>query len=120
MLSRTIVVSLAAAGLLITSGLSPASAQGRNLKDRFVGTWKLVSIETRNAKGEVVPPAAGAGNQNRTGYIVYDDAGYMAVTIMPLGRKKNAGAQQTDEETLAALAGYTGYFGTFTINDKEQ
>ena len=120
MLSRTIVVSLAAAGLLFTSGLSPASAQGRNLKDRFVGTWKLVSIETRNAKGEVVPPAAGAGNQNRTGYIVYDDAGYMAVTIMPLGRKKNAGAQQTDEEALAALAGYTGYFGTFTINDKEQ
>jgi hypothetical protein len=120
MIPRTVVASLAAAGLLITCGLSPASAQGRTLKDRFVGTWKLVSIETRNAKGEVVPPAAGAANQNRTGYIVYDDAGYMAVTIMPLGRKKNAGAQQTDEEAHAALAGYTGYFGTFTINEKEQ
>jgi hypothetical protein len=119
MLSRILVVPLAAAALLITSGLSPASAQGRTLKDRFVGTWKLVNVETRNAKGEVVPPAAGA-SQNRTGYIIYDDAGYMAVSIMPLGRKKYAGAQPTDEEVRGALAGYTGYFGTFTINDKEQ
>src|SRR5688572_21794669 len=118
MLPRPVVAPLAAAALLLTCGLSPASAQGRTLKDRFVGTWKLVSIETRNAKGEAVPAAA--ANQNRTGYIIYDDAGYMAVTIMPLGRKKNAGAQMTDEEAQAALAGYTGYFGTFTINDKEQ
>jgi hypothetical protein len=118
MMSKTAVASIAAAGLLLTSGLSPASAQGRTLKDRFVGTWKLVSIETRNAKGEVIPPAAGA-NQNRIGYIVFDDAGYMAVTIMPLGRKKAAGAQMTDEEAQAALAGYAGYFGTFTINEKE-
>jgi len=119
MMSKTVAVSIAAAGLLLTCGLSPASAQGRTLKDRFVGTWKLVNIETRNAKGEVIPPAAGA-NQDRIGYIVFDDAGYMAVTIMPLGRKKAAGAQMTDEEAQAALAGYAGYFGTFTFNEKEQ
>ena len=41
---RTYVAPLAAA-LLLTCGLSPASAQGRTLKDRFVGTWKLVSID---------------------------------------------------------------------------
>src|SRR5262245_66481452 len=97
MMSKTLVAPLAVAALLVTGGLSLTSAQGRTLKDRFVGTWKLVSIETRNAKGEVVPPAAGA-NQNRTGYIIYDDAGYMAVTIMPLGRKKAAGAQMTRSE----------------------
>ena len=28
------------------------------LQDRFVGTWKLAGIEQRNAKGEVIPPAA--------------------------------------------------------------
>ena len=58
----------------------------KSLKSRFVGAWKLVSIETRNAKGEVVPPAAGAGN--RTGYIIYDPAGYVAVSIMPASRKR--------------------------------
>src|SRR5213595_1591417 len=70
------------------SAKAPAA---KPLKSRFVGTWKLVSIETHNAKGEVVPPAAGAGN--RTGYIIYDPAGYVAVSIMPAGRKTNAAAQ---------------------------
>jgi hypothetical protein len=90
---------------------------GGGLKDRFVGTWKLVSVEQRNAKGEVIPAA---GTQNPAGYIIYDPAGYMAVSIYPVVRKKYAGAQPTDEEAVAALTGYTAYFGTFTINEKEQ
>jgi hypothetical protein len=112
---------LAIVGFVGTVGAVPAAAQGssRSAKDRFVGTWKLVSIEQRNARGEVVPPAAGA-NPNRLGYIIYDAAGYMAVTIMPMARKKYAAAQPTDQEAQAALAGYTGYFGTFTVNEKEQ
>ena len=101
MMPKTLVAPLVAATLVVTGGLSLTSAQGRTLKDRFVGTWKLVNIETRNAKGEVVPPANPAASQNRTGYIIFDDAGYMAVTIMPLGRKKPAGAQMTDEERRA-------------------
>jgi hypothetical protein len=117
---KPLVAPLVAAALLVTGGLSLTSAQGRTLKDRFVGTWRLVNIETRNAKGEIVGPANPNANQNRTGYIIFDDAGYMAVTIMPLGRKKAAGAQITDEEAQAALAGYAAYFGTFTFNEKEQ
>ena len=120
MMPRTLVAPLVAATLLVTGGLSLTSAQGRTLKDRFVGSWKLVNIETRNAKGEIVPPADPNANQNRTGYIIFDDAGYMAVTIMPVGRQKAAGAQITDEEAQAALAGYAAYFGTFTFNEKEQ
>ena len=107
-------------GLVSAQGSAPVRASAGGMKDRFVGTWKLVSIETRNAKGEAVPSPAGGTNQTRTGYIIYDPAGYMAVTIMPLGRKKYVGAQPTDEEAQAALTGYTGYFGTFTVNEKEQ
>ena len=54
---KPLIAPLVAAALLVTGGLSLTSAQGRTLKDRFVGTWKLVNIETRNAKGEIVPPA---------------------------------------------------------------
>jgi hypothetical protein len=86
------------------------------LKDRFVGTWKLVNIEQRNAKGDVIPASA-AAPANRTGYIIYDPAGYVAVSIMPVGRKKYAGAQPTDSEAKAAMTGYAAYFGTFTINE---
>src|SRR5947209_311638 len=83
------------------------------LKDRFVGTWQLVGREQRNAKGEIVPPPAGMP-ANRTGYIIYDPAGYMAVAVMPMGRRKYAAAQPTEDEAQAAITGYTAYFGTFT------
>ena len=89
-------------------------------KDRFVGTWKLVNTEQRNARGEVIPPASAApGNPNRTGYIIYDPTGYMAVSIMPVGRTKYAGAQPTDDEAKAAITGYAAYFGTFSVNEAE-
>jgi hypothetical protein len=123
-----LVVSL---GLVISLGFSSAVAQGNasnrqpagkassaSLKDRFVGTWKLVNIEQRNARSEVIPPAA-SPNPNRTGYIIYDPAGYVAVSIMPVGRKKYAGPQPTDGEAKAAITGYAAYFGTFTINEAD-
>lgn len=91
-----------------------AATGAPSLKDQFVGTWRLVSTEQRNAKGEVVPRAAGAAE--RTGYIIYDPAGYMAVSIMPVGRKKYAGLQATEAEALSAINAYAGYFGTFTID----
>jgi hypothetical protein len=100
---------------------SGTTAQAGALKDRFVGTWKLVDIEQRNAKGEVIPRAAApaSGNPVRTGYIIYDPAGYVAVSIMPVGRPRYAGPQATGDEAKAALTGYTGYFGTFTIDPRE-
>ncbi len=116
-LGSSTAVSLGNVASLQSAGKSSTAS----LKGRFVGTWKLVNIEQRNAKGDVIPPAASAasGNPNRTGYIIYDPAGYVAVSIMPIGRKKNAGPQATDEEAKAAIAGYAAYFGTFTINEAE-
>lgn len=117
-----VLVSFALAAML---GSSPAAQQGnaasgqsaRNtsgpLKDRFVGTWKLVQVEQRNAKGEVIPSAA----PNRIGYLTYDPAGYMAVSLMPVGRQKYSGPQATEEEARAAMTGYTAYFGTFSIDE---
>jgi hypothetical protein len=126
---RTLVLLLVLLGLVTTPGFpiaaieanapngqSAARASG-SPQDRFVGTWKLASVETRNAKGDVVPPAAPA--PNRIGYIIYDPAGYMAVSIMPVARKKYVGAQPTDDEAKTAITGYTGYFGTFVVNEKE-
>jgi hypothetical protein len=99
-----------------SAGTTPAGA----IKNRFVGTWKLVGVEQRNAAGEVVPPAAPqSSGRPPLGVIIYDAAGYVAVTIMPSERKKYAAAQPTDEEATAALAGYAAYFGTFTINEAE-
>lgn len=97
---------------------SAAEQAGGSPLAPFVGTWKLVSLETRTAKGDVVPPAAGTSLP--TGYLIYDAAGYMAVSIMPTGRKRNAGAQVTDDEAKALITGYTAYFATVTVNTAEK
>lgn len=118
------VVLVVAVGLVTSLELAPAAAQGSasnrsassdKVKESFIGTWKFVGSERRDANGSLLPPAAGT-NQNRTGYIIYDPAGYMAVSIMPMGRKKYADVLPTEEEALAAITGYTGYFGTFTVD----
>lgn len=124
-------VSMASIGLFLVIASPAAQAPSRTaaatgqaptrsaLKDQFVGTWKLVSLEQRNAKGEVIAPTS-ASPGDRTGYLIYDPAGYMAVSLMPIGRKKYAGAQATADEAKAALTGYAAYYGTFTINEAER
>jgi lipocalin-like protein len=112
-----LVVAFPAAQGSAPRSTAAANASDRSaLKDRVVGTWKLVSVEQRTNKGDVLAPTP-AAPANRTGYLIYDPAGYMAVSIMPLGRKKYAGAQATEDEARAAITGYAAYFGTFTIDE---
>ncbi len=97
------------------------SASRADAKNRFVGTWKLMAIERFTPNGELLsPPAPPAfGSPNPTGFIVYDAAGYMGVTIMQSGRQKFAGGQPTVDEAKAALLSYTSYCGTFSVNDAD-
>jgi hypothetical protein len=107
----------AAAGQSSTSRAAEGDA-----RSRFAGTWKLLTIERLGAKGEVLPPAQppAFGSPNPVGFIVYDAAGYMGVTIMQSGRPKYRGAQPTPEEAKGALLSFTSYFGTFTVNEAEK
>jgi hypothetical protein len=133
MASRMRLILLGSLGVLSAAGwlnaASPTAARqssatrapGGDVKDRFAGTWKLVSIERLGPKGELLPASAppAYGSPNPIGFIVYDPAGYMAVTIMQSGRRKYAGAQPTPEEAKAALLSYTSYFGTFSVNEAD-
>jgi hypothetical protein len=92
-------------------------AAGRAANNRFAGIWKLVSQETRDANGQIAPAGPNANNIGRLGYIVYDPAGYMGVTIQSPNRPKFAGRQPTPEEARAAMATYTSYWGSFAVND---
>ncbi|MDB9372173.1 lipocalin-like domain-containing protein [Nodularia sphaerocarpa] len=47
-------------------------------KKNFVGTWKLVSWETKSADGKIIHPFG----ENPIGYITYTESGYMSATIM--------------------------------------
>jgi hypothetical protein len=93
-------------------GAGGQSASQADISKRFIGTWRLVSIE---ANGRV-DPNRGA---HPTGLIYYDAAGHMAAQIMPdRPRPKYVGSQPTPEEAKTALSGYTAYFGTYSIDER--
>ena len=87
--------------------------------NRFAGTWKLIAMERLGSEGKLLPPAAppAFGSPNPIGFVVYDAAGYMGLTIMQSGRPKFAGAQATADEAKAAFLGYISYCGTFSVDD---
>jgi hypothetical protein len=82
---------------------------------RLIGFWKLVEWESRNEKGELL-----SSNPGETGFIVYTASGHVIVHMMQPYRRRDVGASPTPAETMAAYRSYTGYLGTFTVNEAEQ
>jgi hypothetical protein len=128
----TRLILLCSLGILATAWNSSAAATSATqspgtratesgAKDRLAGTWRLATVERLGAKDELLPALAppAMGSPNPIGVLVYDRAGFMAVTIMQSGRQKYAGATPTPDEAKAALLSYTSYFGTFSVNDAD-
>jgi hypothetical protein len=84
---------------------------GPNIQD-FLGTWKLVSVETRKEDGEV------HRRGERVGYLLYNDEGYMSVAFMKRDRPEFASGDirgGTVEEKEAAVEGYVSYCGRYEV-----
>ena len=80
----------------------------------LVGAWRLVSVETRDEKGELVRRG------ERTGYLLYSPGGYMSVSFMKEGRpvfKSGDIRGGSVEEKIAAINGYVSYAGRYTVRD---
>lgn len=82
---------------------------------RFAGAWSLARIERRDADGELLAPPI----EDRLGYLIYDAAGYMGVTLARPDRTPYSEDGPTADEALAQLGSYTSYFGRFTVNEAE-
>lgn len=65
---------------------------------RFHGAWRLVSPTT-------------------DGILYYDPSGEMTVQTAPRRPRPRAGAAPTPAEALAAIDGWVGYFGRYTIDE---
>ena len=83
----------------------------------LVGTWKLIAIEERNDKGELVVPLD--YGPDPIGVIMYDVAGNMAAQAMRRGRPK----LPSDDVHLTppdlaktAFTGFNAYFGTYEVD----
>lgn len=80
----------------------------------LVGTWKLVSLESRSADGKVSYPLG----KDLLGYIMYNENGYMFVAIMSANRLKFASGDilgGTIEEKAAAADTYVSYCGKYDV-----
>lgn len=85
-----------------------------SMRAPIVGTYQLVGRNVKDESGAWVPTE----DFNSLGYITYSDRGYMAVNVMPLDREPFADdSEPTAEEVHAALQGYTGYYGPFSVEE---
>ena len=111
-MKRMIAVAL---GLgLFSSALSASPS----VKERLVGTWRLVSIENRDSPDQ---PWKKLFGDSPRGYIMYDATGHMAVQFekMPPPPKFASGDdwKPTSDEALGVYLGYVAYFGTYTVDE---
>ena len=86
--------------------------------ENFVGTWKLISMESRRATGKVTYPFG----KNVVGMIMYDAAGHMSAQIMRTDRPAFESGDipgGTPDEIKAAFKGLITYFGTYEIDNEE-
>ena len=84
------------------------------IEERFVGTWKFVSIEFRGPDGEPRPAPA-----FKNGLLIYTPTGEISLQLMRDGRKEFAAGRPTPEEAQAGILSYFAYFGTFTVDEAE-
>jgi hypothetical protein len=104
--------------LLILSCVFLFSAESRpaNAGNRFVGAWRLVSVEGTDATFHFA-------FDHPTGIITYDRSGWMTVQIDVKGVRKpfvNGPAFGTGAEKVAAFDNYIAYYGTYTLDLKAQ
>ena len=114
---RTFLIAAASAALLMLSP-RPAAVAADSLREKVIGTWKLISWESLRPNGEIVNVWMGL---HPTGVIMYQPNGYMAVQVMadprPTFAENPATSLPSRDELRNAFFGYYAYWGTYTIND---
>lgn len=113
------VMTLIAMVLLPAAARSEERALPRNPgTGKLVGTWKLVSIDERDAQNRRVTPLDYGANP--VGLLMYDAKGYMSAQAMRRDRPRLASEdvhRATPEQAQAAFVGYNAYFGTYEVDE---
>jgi lipocalin-like protein len=105
--------------LLILFCLAATSAAPRpeELMKKFVGAWRLVSIEGN-------PPGRSGVYDRPTGLLMYDPSGRVSVQIVLRADRKSFAPYTkgllgaTVDEKAAAFDSYAAYFGTYAVDAK--
>jgi hypothetical protein len=111
---------LAFALLMIGSAPVRLAAQApATLRDKLVGTWRLVAARQRLADGSVrADPQPGPRG---VGYIMYDATGHVCVVLANPDRPAwRAPTTPTDAEVRSAFDGLVAYCGTYETDERRE
>ena len=115
------LILLVAISLLVPGPKVAGQAQADSgVRDKVCGAWKLVSIETIRANGEVIFPFYG---KHPEGLITYDRSGWMSVQIVsdppatvPAGDSREQELKGSDADKAKAFDRFYAYYGTWTLD----
>jgi len=103
---RGILVGLS----LLLAAPAPASADDKDLKDKIVGVWTLVSVVYEDQESKARTPVLGEHPKGRQ--IATADGKWLAL-VTAEGRK----VPKTDEERAQALRSMIAYTGRYRVED---
>lgn len=89
-----------------------------DLKDKILGTWKLLSYHRLDEDGEKVYPLG----TDPSGFLMYTEDGYMSAQLMKQDRPDYTleGLHDgTPEEMAEAAHGYHAYAGKYEIDEED-
>jgi YD repeat-containing protein len=100
--------------IFISTTLMAQSPQGR---DRFVGSWKLLSCELKAVDGKISYPYG----EQPVGRLSYDKAGRIQALLMRPGRpatyNRDSLGQLSPQDMREVLRGFAAYYGTFDVDE---
>lgn len=104
---------------------SAQAASGSSVRAQLIGSWRLVSRQSRRANGEL--EADPGLSTVPLGILIYDQSGHVAAqlsrrdrTVAMIGDEcPAAAATKGTPDTAQTILGYDAYFGTYRINERE-
>ena len=96
-----------------------AAGEEKSLRERLVGTWKIVSVDNTRPDGSVKQ----IFGPEPKGIAIFDSGGNTAIVLMRSGRPKFAAGNRdlgTAEEFKATVQGTHAYFGTYSVIESEK
>jgi Lipocalin-like domain len=100
------ILCLFAAMATATGSAAPDDSSNGSVQGRFVGAWRLVSLEEPDAQGKI-------HKADCTGLLVYTRDGHMSLQVM----YRNPGGESSRSPVQYTQGGYEASFGTYRIDD---
>jgi Lipocalin-like domain len=111
--------TVAAIGFAIALSTGAYAAPAPGLKERLIGTWRLIAADSRNGAQDSWGPDYGPDPK---GYFVYDSTGHFALQFCASDSKPIFASGNdftpTPDEAKAVYLNYVAYFGTFKVDEK--